>query len=243
MLIGSRRLRAALAILGPRTIASSLVLAVAFVASGSAQSDDEAPPSSHTEVFPTAGFVAVSDDQGQAKVDPSQFAVFRRGRTKHDELPPMFRRNLSEFFEALTAARGENAPGELILDESRLAFSQASEDLQLYAVPTTNEWICVLAPPDIGGVHCSRGLIHGLLIAVSERPIRFAVYGLATDSVKRVDAVTTTGDVHEIPVQGNGFLSQFDRGSRSVGLLASLQVHHADGRCEVLPLDSGGTRG
>jgi hypothetical protein len=131
-------------------------------------------------------------------------------------------------------------PGRIELDRARRLLPEISpRGASLFAVPTSNGWVCYGLVPGFPS-HCERHLDHGLALAIDDHDgaggVPISLFGLAADSVRRM-RVDVGGSILPAKLERNGFALTLPDAKTEAREIRAIIVMRQEGRRERLPLD------
>lgn len=161
-----------------------------------------------------------------------ELRVFKRARVSTDKIARNEIGTLRLLAQPPTSATSE-VVGEVSLDESRLVAT-TNEGEELFALPTTRGWVCLVVPGVEAG-YCARSLLReGIAFSVQKEGPDVLIIGVAGDAIK--DVGVRSGNVVEATTFGeNAFI--FRSPARS-GVFTALVVRRVDGTAEEIPLEA-----
>ena len=118
----------------------------------------------------------------------------------------------------------------------------SASDIEAYAIPTTENWVCYVIADEIGA-GCIPGLQDGISVSISEGrdPLavatrsyedsaRVLVFGLAIARVTTIVAIDSHGARHNARMGENAYVIELPAGSQ----VDSLEVTYDDGTTQLV---------
>ena len=160
-------------------------------------------------------------------------------RTPGDDLPEW----ADGMLDGLARVPGYDAGTPLEGESRRLVAPAGDHGYAIYAVPTTNGWVCTLTyqlPDGGGGSGCEHGLYRGVTIDIGGDDDTAHVAGLRADDVTAVDVVVD-GESRPARLDRNAFLLELPMADLCRGNgLERLLIHRAGGKTATFPLSAPG---
>jgi hypothetical protein len=140
-------------------------------------------------------------------------------RGKTDELPEGVKSELRRIAEASARLPADSRPGDLRVEESRLALAaryRGARGLRLFAVPTANNWVChvLLAGGRLVSSGCDARMRQGITMNLDQLAPRgpLMLFGFVEDNVIGV-RLRVGGEIHEAQLGANAFLALIAAGA------------------------------